>query len=293
MLRISPSEKLYITQGIAQDVRADGRSRLSRRVLRVESGILSQSHGSCRVSLKNGSTDVLASVKVEVAHGDYENGWVDLSVQCCPSVSEKMDGRAQEEMNVELTERMKRLVVVPLAKEDLAIVPGKSVWVVYVDIMVFDTSGNLPDVISMATYGALRDTILPAIKLSGESADEEQLIEVESDPAAGRRLSLADWPVCLTLSKVDKWFVMDATLEEELCMTAQISVAIDPRGNVSGMQKNGLGALEMKEMQAMVDVACKASADVYAAMGDVFAQQDALDLVRGHVGSERSGGFLA
>ncbi|CAK4703938.1 hypothetical protein LEN26_008454 [Aphanomyces euteiches] len=291
MQRISSSEKLFIAQGIAQDVRSDGRSRLSRRVLRMESGILSQSHGSCRVSLKNASTDVLASVKVEVAHGDHANGWVEIAVQCCPSVSEKMDGRAQEEMNIELTERMKRLVVVPLSENDLVIVPNKSVWVVYVDVMVFDTSGNLPDVISMAIYGALRDTLLPAIKLSGTDEDEDQLIEVESDPASGRRLNLDSWPVCMTLSKVDKWFVMDATLEEELCMTAQISVAIDRLGHVCGMQKNGLGALEMKEMQAMVDAACKTSPQVFQAIDKVSAEQEKLDVSRGHM-AER-GGFLA
>ncbi|RHY93166.1 hypothetical protein DYB37_010641 [Aphanomyces astaci] len=291
MHRISPSEKLFITHGIAQDVRADGRSRLSRRVLRVESGLLSQSHGSSRVSLKVGSTDVLASVKVEVAYGNHENGWVELSVQCAPSVSEKVEGRAQEEMNVELTERMKRLVVVPLAKDDLVIVPNKSVWVVYVDVMVFDSSGNLPDVISMAIYAALRDTLLPSIKLSGDKDDEEHVIQVDSDPASGRRLTLDDWPVSLTLSKVDKWFVMDATLEEEVCMSAQISAAIDRHGHVCGMQKNGVGALDLKEMQAMVDVASKSSPDVFNAMAGVFAQQDALDVTRGHV-AERSG-FLA
>ncbi|RHY23675.1 hypothetical protein DYB32_009095 [Aphanomyces invadans] len=202
-----------------------------------------------------------------------------------------MDGRAQEEMNVELTERMKRLVVVPLSTDDLVIVPSKSVWVVYVDVMVFDTSGNLPDVVSMAIYAALRDTLLPSIKLSGDKDDQEQIIQVESDPASGRRLSLDDWPVCLTLSKVDKWFVMDATLEEEMCMTAQISVSIDRRGHVCGMQKNGVGALDLKEMQAMVDVASKVSPEVFQAMSNVFSDQDAQDLSRGHV-AERSG-FLA
>ncbi|OQR86513.1 exosome complex exonuclease RRP42-like protein [Achlya hypogyna] len=274
MLRISPSERAFIAAGIAQDVRADGRSRLERRVLRMENGVLSQSHGSSRVSLKGGSTDVLASVKVEVAHGDHANGWVELNVQCAPSVSEKMDGRAQEEMNVELTERMKRLVVVDLP--GLAIVPNKSVWVVYVDVVVFDTSGNLPDVISMAIYSALRDTLLPAIKLSGDK-DEEQVIEVDADPATGSRLTLDAWPICLTLSKVDRWFVMDALLEEELCMSAQISVAMDSTGRLCGMQKSGSGALDVKEMQAMIDVANTSAPQVFTAMTRVFAEQDALD----------------
>jgi exosome complex component RRP42 len=279
MLRISPSEKLYIRQGIAQDIRADGRSRLSRRALTMESGLLSQSHGSSRVSLKNGSTDVLASVKVEVAHGDFKNGWVDLVIQCCPSVSEKMDGRAQEEMNIELTERMKRLVVVDLP--NLVIVPNKSVWIVCVDVMVFDTSGNLPDVISLAIYCALRDTLLPSIKLSGDK-DEEQLIEVDADPAMGTRLSLDHWPICITLSKVDRWFVMDATLEEEFCMTAQISVAVDGTGRICGMQKGGFGALDVKEMQTMVDVANASSAQVFDAMRTSFSHQGSADIEHGH-----------
>ncbi|OQR94378.1 exosome complex exonuclease RRP42 [Thraustotheca clavata] len=274
MQRISSSERDFIADGIAADVRADGRSRLERRVLRMESGLLSQSHGSSRVALKYGSTDVLASTKVEVTYGEYANGWVELNVQCAPSVSEKMDGRAQEEMNIELTERMKRLVLVDLP--GLAIVVNKSVWVVYVDVVVFDTSGNLPDVISMAIYAALRDTVLPSIKLSGEK-DEEQLIEVNADPATGSRLNLNAWPICMTLSKIDRWFVMDALLEEELCMSAQISVAIDSKGRMCGMQKSGSGALDVKEMQAMIDVANTSSVQVFEAIARVFKKQDALD----------------
>ncbi len=111
MLQISTSEQKYIIEGIEENVRADGRTRLSYRNLLIESSLLSQSNGSARVSLPNSGTDVLASVKLEAVQPRPENpnaGIVQIQVSCCPSVSAKLSGRAAEEMNVELSQMMTR-----------------------------------------------------------------------------------------------------------------------------------------------------------------------------------------
>ncbi|KAJ3158170.1 Exosome complex component RRP42 [Geranomyces michiganensis] len=62
---ISVSEKDYITKGVDRSVRADGRARLDFRDLHLETGMITQASGSCRVTLEGG-TDVLVGVKVEV-----------------------------------------------------------------------------------------------------------------------------------------------------------------------------------------------------------------------------------
>jgi exosome complex component RRP42 len=61
---VSPAEKSYIEQGVEQDCRADGRSRLEYRHVVMESGLLSQASGSARCRL--GDSDVLVGVKVEI-----------------------------------------------------------------------------------------------------------------------------------------------------------------------------------------------------------------------------------
>ncbi|KAJ3126028.1 Exosome complex component RRP42 [Nowakowskiella sp. JEL0407] len=70
---ISPVELSYISEGIKLNCRADGRSRLDFRRLRLESGLISQASGSCRVSL-DGGTLVLVGVKVEVGSIDANLG---------------------------------------------------------------------------------------------------------------------------------------------------------------------------------------------------------------------------
>ena len=63
---LSRAEFTFVAQGIAQDIRQDGRTRLEYRHISAERSVLPLAHGSARVSLANGETEVLASVKLEL-----------------------------------------------------------------------------------------------------------------------------------------------------------------------------------------------------------------------------------
>ncbi|KAG5553506.1 hypothetical protein RHGRI_011397 [Rhododendron griersonianum] len=64
MVGLSIGEKHFIQGGIAQDLRSDGRKRLTYRPISMETGNIPQANGSAR--LKMGATDVIASVKAEL-----------------------------------------------------------------------------------------------------------------------------------------------------------------------------------------------------------------------------------
>ncbi|OWZ05846.1 Exosome complex uclease [Phytophthora megakarya] len=286
MLQVSASEQKYIIHGVAADVRADGRDRLSYRNLSLETSLLAQSNGSARASLEASGTDVLASVKLEVASPLPEApnaGIVHVSVSCCPSVSAKLYGRAVEELNVELSQLMTRLLLSCPAAElkTYCIIPGESVWAISIDVMVFESTGNLPDVISMAIYAALNDTVFPAVRLVGVEG-EDKTIEVDTDPAAGTLMMAEQWPICVTLSKIGDYFITDPLQEEELCTTAQISVAVNPDGSVCGVQKSGTGAIEMEEMQQMIDEACARSKELFKLLQGALCEQRGRDTKAGH-----------
>ncbi|RLN84448.1 hypothetical protein BBJ28_00027054 [Nothophytophthora sp. Chile5] len=286
MLKVSSSEKQYIAEGVAADVRADGRDRLSYRSLSLETSLLAQSNGSARASLEASGTDVLASVKLEVAPPLPEApnaGIVQVAVSCCPSVSAKLYGRAVEELNVELLQLMTRLLCSsPSAElEKYCIISGESVWCISIDVMVFESSGNLPDVISMAIYAALNDTVFPSVRLVGVEG-EDKTIEVDTDPAAGKLMLASQWPICVTLSKIGEYFITDPMQEEELCTTAQMSVAVDPEGNVCGVQKSGTGAVEVDEMQQMIDEACARSKELFKLLQAALQEQRDRDAQAGH-----------
>lgn len=62
MVGLSLGEQHFIQGGIAQDLRCDGRKRLTYRPIHVETGVIPQANGSARVKI--GATEVIASVKV-------------------------------------------------------------------------------------------------------------------------------------------------------------------------------------------------------------------------------------
>jgi hypothetical protein len=62
MADTSFGERVWIVQGVQQDLRTDGRCRSDYRPLEVEAGIIAQADGSARLHL--GATDVLVGVKV-------------------------------------------------------------------------------------------------------------------------------------------------------------------------------------------------------------------------------------
>jgi exosome complex component RRP42 len=83
MQTLSRAEVEFVTQGISQDIRQDGRARLEYRHITAERSVLPLAHGSARVSLANGETEVLASVKLELgvpAQATPDRGHIEVSV---------------------------------------------------------------------------------------------------------------------------------------------------------------------------------------------------------------------
>ncbi|KAI9919728.1 hypothetical protein PsorP6_017556 [Peronosclerospora sorghi] len=173
-------------------------------------------------------------------------GIVQVAVSYCPSISAKLYGQAVEELNVELSQLMTRLLCAcPTSElESYCIIPGESVWHIASRHGVW-SSGNLPDIISMAIYAALNDTIFPSVRPVGVEG-EKKTIEVDVDPVAGKLMMAHYWLICATLSKVGDYFITDPLQEEELYTTAQISVAVTPDGRVCGVKKSGSGVIEMR-----------------------------------------------
>jgi len=61
---VSDAEKAYIAQGVAQDLRNDGRGCRDLRALELELNVIAQANGSAR--LRVGGTDVIVAVKVRL-----------------------------------------------------------------------------------------------------------------------------------------------------------------------------------------------------------------------------------
>ena len=142
-----------------------------------------------------------------------------------------------------------------LDMKSLCIIEGKTCWTLYIDALILECSGNLLDAISIAVKAALYDTRLPDLKVIGEGAERD--IEVSDDPYDIVPLDVSGVPVLVTLNKIRDRYVVDATLQEEVCSDSQLLVAINAKGNVCSTQLHGDGAMHPDLLFEMLRVGKK------------------------------------
>jgi len=148
---ISAGERAFILDGVKEDIRCDGRSRVDFRAITVETGILANCNGSARVRV--GGSDVLVGVKVEVAvprASAPEEGFLQASIECAPGRDQKWD---RDRGTAEALVLEKSLSCASsIDWRSLCHAKGESCWVIYVDVVAQHIDGLLLD----AAYRCIR-----------------------------------------------------------------------------------------------------------------------------------------
>ncbi|CAM6092665.1 unnamed protein product [Calypogeia fissa] len=270
---LSSSEKSYIASGIAVDLRGDGRGRQHFRSFSIDTGIIPQANGSSRVRL--GGTDVIASVKAELGAppaGRPHHGRIEINVECSPTATPEFEGRGGEELSLELSRALQRSFLggpsgvgsaIDLAT--LCVLEGKVCWVLSIDGLVLNSDGNLLDALSIAIKAALANSGLPKVEITGgTSADDEADFELSDNPEDFLQLDTSRVPLVITLTKVGKHYIVDATTEEESQMTAAVSVSLNEQGSILGITKRGGTGLDPSVVMDMISVAKRVSQTHFA-----------------------------
>lgn len=136
----------------------------------------------------------------------------------------------------------------------LHLLEGKVCWVLYIDTLVLSSDGNLLDALSIAIKAALSNTGIPKVEvLASTSADEDPELDVDNEESSP--LDISQVPITITLTKVGRHYIVDATAEEESQMTAAVSVAVNRKGIVSGLTKRGGIGLDPSILADMISVA--------------------------------------
>ncbi|KAK9096219.1 hypothetical protein Sjap_021716 [Stephania japonica] len=257
MVGLSTGEKHFIKGGIDQDLRSDGRRRLTYRPISVETGVIPQANGSAR--LRMGETDVIATVKAEIgkpSHLHPNRGKVSISVDCSAIASPVFEGRGGEELSTELSVALQRCLLggksgagAGIDLLSLNVMEGKICWDLYIEGLVINADGNLLDAL-----GALSNTGIPKVNVAAEFSAEEQP-EVDISDEDFLRFDTSSVPVVITLTKVGKHYIVDATLEEESHMSSAISVSINSRGQICGLTKRGGAGVDPSVVLDIISVA--------------------------------------
>jgi exosome complex component RRP42 len=77
--------------------------------------------------------------------------------------------------------------------------------------------------------------------------------------------------------KIGTNYVVDCLMEEEMCMTARVTVAVNKSGNICTLQKGGRGGLEPTYMLQMIQAACKLGQQMILKLDEALAQEKAAE----------------
>uniref|UniRef100_A0A0E0FBH1 Ribosomal RNA-processing protein 42 n=1 Tax=Oryza meridionalis TaxID=40149 RepID=A0A0E0FBH1_9ORYZ len=136
----------------------------------------------------------------------------------------------------------------------LIVVDGKVCWDLYIDGLVVSSDGNLLDALAAAIKVALSDTGIPKVNVSlSATTDEEPEVNVSDEEFL--QFDTSSVPVIVTLTKVGKHYIVDATSEEESQMSSAVSVSVNRHGQIRGLTKRGGAGLDPSVIFDMISVA--------------------------------------
>jgi len=234
-------KKKRITELLASGKRVDGRGLTDYREIRLEEGVIERAEGSARVRL--GKTDVLVGVKIGTGtpFSDVpDKGVLTVNAELVPLASPSFEPGPPGENAVELARVVDRGIRESKAidLEKLCVVPGKLVFVIFIDLYVLNHDGNLIDASAMAALAALINT-----KMFKYEVEDGEIVKKPGYTP----LPLIDYPIAVTFAKIGNKLILDTGLDEEQVMDCRLTMTLDKDGNICAIQKGGGSGYFTKE----------------------------------------------
>ena len=276
---MSAAERVYRLQGVAEDVREDGRSRLDYRHLSIEVGLFSQTSGSAR--LRMGGTDVLVGVTPELSQPDAatpDEGRVLISVDFARGGNAAAGLPAYGGAHSDNALLWLEAALQPLYSHDgiaetlrtLCIVPGAQCWQLRVHAQLFGCDGCPLDALALAIKAALHDTRVPkvvAVDGGGGAPGGGAQMDLDLDESLDESVAFdaAGLPLFVTLATAGEHLVADCTLQERRATGSALSLALDPRGRVCAVRGGGGFGVHLAPLADMLQTARQLAAGLLQA----------------------------
>jgi len=247
---LSEIRKDYLYNLVLKGERADGRRFDEYREISIEKNVISKAEGSALVKL--GSSQVMVGVKMQPGEPfpDSPNrGVIITNAELVPLASPTFEPGPPNEVGIELARVVDRGVreskAVDLDK--LCIIPGKQVWVIFIDVHILDDCGNIMDASSLGAIAALLTTRVPASRF-GLGEDYSLMVN--------------DLPIATTAIEFGDVLMFDPDLDEESIANTKLTVISTADGSICGMQKSGPGTLTPEQACRIVDIACQKAREI-------------------------------
>lgn len=249
-MTINKEMKEHIVDSLKKGIRFDDRKSDEFRTVKVEYGVSATAEGSAKVTI--GDTIVIAGVKlgIEKPYPDTpEDGMLMVNAEFLPMANPDFESGPPSEESVELARVIDRGLreAGAIDTKALCIEKGEKAWSVSIDVMTMNDDGNLMDTAGLAALAALKVTKFPSV--------EEGRVNYEEKTE--KHLPMKKEPILVTVHMIGDEIIVDPKLDEEQSADARISVSSIDDKIICALQKGGLKALTIEEIDTMVDLAMK------------------------------------
>ncbi|CAL2269448.1 unnamed protein product [Prunus armeniaca] len=171
------------------------------------------------------------------------------------------EGRGGEELSGEISVALQRCLLggksgsgAGIDLSSLVVVEGKICWDLYINGLFVSSDGNLLDAPGTAIKAALSNTGIPKVNVAaGASGDEQPEVDVSDEEFL--QFDTSRVPVIVTLTKVGRHYIVEATSEEESQMCLAVSISINRQGRICGLTERGGAGLDPSIILDMISVA--------------------------------------
>lgn len=253
----SDGELALVVSGVTDNFRIDGRSCFEIRHTLVKTGIVSSCNGSAQVQSKN--CNIIVGVKLEVGPPPADEpdcGVIEFSADCSAK------GRGGEEIAQEIVFFLSNALTPAIDRKSLCISEGHKAWIIYIDVLILECScvSQLIDLSALGIKAALRDTRVPRLIADEEDANDFVL---SPDSEEYCPVDTTNLPILLTLTRIHDQYVADVTEEEAAAGIARLTLAFDPKGQLSYTKKSGSGSLHPDPLKEVLGKASKLAVKIH------------------------------
>ncbi len=127
----------------------------------------------------------------------------------------------------------------------LAIIQGKSVYALWVDVYVLNHDGNLMDASLLAAVAALATSQVPKSVIDGD------VVKLDKSTKVPLSVNIDKMPLTITFNKIGKYILADANVEEEVLSEGRFTIAFSGDDVVSIQKSSGFFTpLEVEDMMS-------------------------------------------
>jgi len=247
---ISEIKKDFIYNLLLKGERVDGRTFDQYREISIQRDVIRKAEGSALVKI--GSSQVLVGVKMQPGEpfSDTPNkGVIITNAELVPLASPSFEPGPPNEVGIELARVVDRGVRESKAVdlEALCIVPGKQVWIIFIDVHILDDCGNILDAASLGAIAALMSTKVPAARFG---LGEDYILPIR------------DIPIATTAIEFNDVLMFDPGVDEEAIANTRLTILSTVEGNICGSQKSGTGMLKPEQIYRIIDIACEKAKEI-------------------------------